>query len=83
MNKNLPKRMSFYLNNKIKRNCECMDAGLFTQNLKPKTGELDMNFVTRYLISMFKGRKNCDPKIRKIFMTLEEGDDYISIWSVK
>jgi hypothetical protein len=82
MNKLLLKRVSFF-NSRVKRNTEVAEAGLFTQHMKMEKGEIDVDFVNRFLISILNGRKRACPQYKKFVLTIEEGDNYITIWGVK
>lgn len=78
-----PSKISF-ANNSKKRNVWLFDAGLHTQNMKMKEGEMDMEFVQRFLVEFFKGCRNRGGKKYKyFFMDHEPGDNYITVRGVK
>ena len=81
----LLKRVSFIGDKKVKRNTWLFDAGLHTLHIKPKKGEMDVRFVERFLVKFAKGCQNrAKPrKPKKFVFTVEEDDDYVTVWEVK
>ena len=78
----LPRKILY--RTKKKRNMYCFDAGLHTLGMKMKSGELDMDFVERFLVKFFKGCRNRGgKKYSDYFMWHGKGDNYITVWSVK
>lgn len=78
-----PSRIYFKKGDK-KRNMVLFDAGLHTQGMKPKEGEMDMEFVERFLVKFFEGCRNRGGrKYRYFLMDHRPGNDYITVWGVK
>lgn len=82
--KNLLKRVSFYHADKVKRNSFPFDCGLHTLGMQKGDNESDVEFVERFLVKYFNGCKNRGGKeYRKFYLTVEEGDNYSTVWGVK
>lgn len=81
--KQLPCRLN-YTKTKKKRNVFIFDAGFHTLNMKPKKGELDCEFVTRFLVEYFNGcRKRGDKMYQDYFLWHDKKENYITCWGVK
>ena len=79
----VPCKLTFEKSNK-RRNMWLFDAGLHTQNMKMKKGELDEEFVERFLASYFNGcRQRGGKKYRYYVMDHQLDDNYVSVWGVK
>jgi hypothetical protein len=60
------------------------DAGLHTQHLIMRPGEMDMDFVNRFLISYFNGCRNRGGKKYRDYLIRHKPDaDYLTVWGVK
>jgi hypothetical protein len=80
--KNKPNKIS-YSNKRRNRNMWLFDAGLHTQHLKMNNGEMDVEFVNRFLIQYFNGCKNRGGKKYKDFFMWLGDNNYISVWGIK
>lgn len=84
MTEKLLKRVSFITNKKVKRNAHLFDCGLHTLHLQKRPCESDVMFVERFMVDFFNGLKNRGGnKYKKFYLTVEDGDDYSTIWGIK
>ena len=82
--KTLPYKILYGKNRRKGRNLWLFDAGLHTLHMKPKDGEWDMDFVTRFLIKFLEGCRRRGGKQYKDYLIQHcPGDNYIAVWARK
>ena len=78
---NFPTKISFNPN-KANKNVVLFDAGLHTLGLRKSKDEKDNEFVTRFLIKFFEGRKDRDPDAKGFFICHQDGATHVSVGKI-